>query len=286
MKLERIKLADFHAPKRLARLVHLQLGNAGLRVDVEGIAMALDIEHLRLGEFDGFEGMLLTDAFRSRGVILANARHGQRRARFTIAHELGHFLMERHVLTDASGFRCRSQDMRETREGRQDLKQESQANQFGIELLAPSRKFESRLSNDPDLKDAERARDTFDISLEASVRRLVDLRPETLAAVWSQNGRIRYYHKGPNFPWINRQPGSAIVSTTPAFRAVSNGELGLTGITEAHPMTWTDAPDLELWEQTRVGRDGHAVTLLWAERPDDDEAETDEIEELGIPRFR
>ena len=286
MKLERIELADVHEPRALARELHRQLGEAGTRVDVSALAGALDIDHVMLEEFDGFEGMLLTDSVRSRGVILANSRHGQRRARFTIAHELGHFLMERHVLTDASGFRCRSQDMREAREGRQDLKQESQANQFGIELLAPARKFESRLSNDPDLKDAERARDTFDISLEASVRRLVDLRPETLAAVWSQNGCIRYHHKGENFPWINRQPGSAVVSTTPAFTAVSNRELGLTAITEAHPMTWTDAPDLELWEQTRVGRDGHAVTLLWAERLDDDEAETDEFDELGMPRFR
>lgn len=41
-----------------------------------------------------------------------------------------------------------------------------------------------------------------------------------------------------------------------------------------------------MWEQTRVGRDGHAVTLLWIERPDDDEAESDELEELGLPEFR
>ncbi len=92
--------------------------------------------------------------------------------------------MEKHQLTDATGFRCRSQDLRETQEGHRELKQESQANQFAIEPLAPAPKFEALLSNHPDLEYAEHTRDAFGISLEASVRRMIDLRPEALAAVW------------------------------------------------------------------------------------------------------
>ena len=67
--------------------------------------------------------MLLTNAVRNRGAILANTRRGPRRARFTVAHALGHFLMEKLQLTDTTGLRCRSQDLRETQEGRQELKQ-------------------------------------------------------------------------------------------------------------------------------------------------------------------
>jgi Zn-dependent peptidase ImmA (M78 family) len=59
-------------------------------VPIEEIAEALDIVEVRIAEFDGFEGMLLTDTVRREGAILANARGGPRRARFTIAHELGH----------------------------------------------------------------------------------------------------------------------------------------------------------------------------------------------------
>ena len=145
MKLDRIELTDIHTPMALARAVHHQLGDTATPVPVVEIARALDILEVTTGRFDGFEGMLLTNRVRSKGAILANTRHGHRRARFTIAHELGHFLMERHVLTDITGFRCRSVDMRETRESRQEFKQEVQANQFAIELLAPAPKFESYL---------------------------------------------------------------------------------------------------------------------------------------------
>ena len=147
MKLDRIELTDIHTPMALARAVHHQLGDTATPVPVVEIARALDIPEVTTGRFDGFEGMLLTNRVRSKGAILANTRHGHRRARFTIAHELGHFLMERHVLTDITGFRCRSVDMRETRESRQEFKQEVQANQFAIELLAPAPKFESCLSS-------------------------------------------------------------------------------------------------------------------------------------------
>ena len=127
--------------------------------------------------------------------------------------------------------------MRETREGRQELKQEMQANQFAIELLSPVSRLETFLSRDPDLMDEKRERDT-------------------------------------------------IVSTTAAIWAVSNGQLGLTDITETHATAWTDSPDLDLWKQTRVGKDGHAVKLLRAERTDNDEGEVAGANPLGTPGFR
>jgi len=77
-----------------------------------------------------------------------------------------------------------------------------------------------------------------------------------------------------------------IVSATAAYKAVSDGQRALTDITETHAMAWTDAPDPDLWEQTRVGKDGYTVTLLLAERPDEDEGETGGTDEPGIPRFR
>ena len=66
--------------------MHQQLGDTSLPFPVIDIARALDIIEVRTNRFDGFEGMLLTDSIRSKGAILANTRHGHRRARFTIAH--------------------------------------------------------------------------------------------------------------------------------------------------------------------------------------------------------
>lgn len=127
MNLDRIDLADIHVPRRLALALHDHLGRIEPPVPVIEIAQALDIAEIRVDVFDGFEGMLLTDRARSRGAILANKRHGQRRTRFTVAHELGHFLLERHEISGENGFTCQARDLRETRENKQHLRQESEA---------------------------------------------------------------------------------------------------------------------------------------------------------------
>jgi hypothetical protein len=289
LDLHRFELADIREPRLLANAVHAQLGKIAPPVAVDDIARALDIAEIRTDRFDGFEGMLLTDHRRSQGAILASTRHGFRRARFTIAHELGHFLMEHHVLSAKDGFRCRAQDMRETREGRSHLKQETQANAFAIGLLAPFSMMDQFLSDDPDLRDGQRLRDRLDVSLEACVRRMVDRRPEPLAAIWSKGGQVRYATRNGGFPYLRLETGDRLPQISAAFRAVSNGSRGFTAFTETHPAAWTDRPDNPLFEQTRVGADGHAVTLLWADEPQADETDQPEDavhRELDVPKFR
>ena len=285
LQLDRVDLADIHHPAVLARTIHDLLDKRDGAVPVIDIAKVLDIAEVRLDRFNGFEGMLLTDTVRSTGCILANNSKGHRRARFTIAHELGHFLMERHELSGATGFTCSAQDMRETRDGRRHLRQETQANQFAIELLAPDYLMEPYLSGDPDLRDAQRMMDHINVSLEACVRRMVDRRDEPLAAIWSYNGAVRYFAKGTDFPFVAISRGDRIPQTSAAHRAVANGQPGFTQIAESDPHSWTGRSDLELFEQTPVANNGHAVTLLWAELPDDDE-DNGNLDELGMPGFR
>tara|TARA_R110002049_G_scaffold295840_1_gene483503 strand:+ start:2130 stop:2978 length:849 start_codon:yes stop_codon:yes gene_type:complete len=280
-------LSDIHAPKQLARSVHGQLGQISSPVPVEDIARALDVSDVKAQQFDGFEGMLLTDKARSQGVILANTSKGKRRARFTIAHELGHFLMEKHQLSETSGFRCMTGDLRESREGRQHLSQETQANQFAIALLAPTYRVVPLLKKDPDLRDAQRMRDDLDISLEACIRLMINSRDEPLAAVWSHNGRVRYVVRSKEFPFISLTGGSALPRSSAAVRAISSGTLGFTELCETHSLSWISKADLELYEQTRSGNNGYAVTMLWADLPENGEDEGDgSPSELGMPGFR
>ena len=62
-----------------------------------------------------------------------------------------------------------------------------------LELLAPAYLMASGLSEEPDLRDAQRLRDHLDVSLEACLRRMIECRSEALAAVWSHEGRVRYF---------------------------------------------------------------------------------------------
>ena len=285
MKLKRIDLSDIHNPVVLAGRLHELLGPLTSEVPVVDIARALDIVDVRLAPFDGVEGMLLTDGHRSTGGILANTSKGNQRARFTVAHELGHFQMERHQLSDESGFRCSARDMRESRQGRQNLKQEAQANQFAISLLAPTYLIAPQLSPDPDLRDAKRLRDHLDVSLEACIRRMIDLRDEPLAAVWSNKGQVRYFVKGGGFPYVALKAGDRIPQTSVAFRAITSGKAGFTNFAETHPHPWTGRTGFDLHEQTRVTASGHAVTLLRADIPDENN-DHGGLAELDVPGFR
>ena len=286
MILSRIDLCDLRSPEMIARSVLKQIPDLVPPVPVVSIAEALDIHDVRIQDFDGFEGMLLTDRVRRKGSILANARYGANRARFTIAHELGHFLMEWHELSAVDGFCCRTSDMQVTREDRRDLRQEAQANRFAIELLAPRDLVDPHLSNVPELRDAQKMQDRLQISLEAAVRRLINRRDEPLAALFSKHGQIRYVIREAGFPWIKLKNGDALPRMTAAFRAVSAGQPGYTEMAETLAAAWTSRPDADLWEQTRVGKNGTAITLLeaGASEPEDEPAE--DLAELDMPRFR
>ncbi|MEO1686837.1 MAG: ImmA/IrrE family metallo-endopeptidase [Pseudomonadota bacterium] len=233
------------------------------------------------------EGALVTDAVRSYGVIAANTSRGSRRARFTVAHELGHFLMERHRPTTEDGFACRGSDMRETRAGTRHQRQEMEANRFAISALAPPRMVAPFLREDPDLGRVGELAKTLDISREAAARRYVDLHDELLAVVWSVGGVVRYSVRNERFPWLEISGGNRLSGITPAARAVAQGRRGVTRMTETSPAAWIGSREVELFEQTRVGRDGHAATLLWAEMPEgDDQGDADSgVAELGEPTF-
>lgn len=169
MQLDRIDLAVIHHPAVLARTVCKLRGKREGAVPVVDIAKALDISEGRLDRFVRFEGMLLTGTVRSTVCILANTVKNKRRARFTVAHELGHCPMERHPLSAATGFTWSAQDMRETRKERQNLGQQTQANQFAIELLAPDYLMEAFYSDAPDLSDAQHLMNCLDVSQKACV---------------------------------------------------------------------------------------------------------------------
>jgi hypothetical protein len=130
-------------------------------------------------------------------------------------------------------------------------------------------------------------RDHLDLSLEACIRRIIDLHHEPLAAVWSLEGRVRYSVRSKRFPFVTRAWGQSLPQTTPAFRAIATGARGFTEMVETHGLAWTSRPDLVLREQTRIGGKGHAVTLLWADLPEErDEDDDGGLPELGLPGFR
>lgn len=243
---------------------------------VDQIARAVGIEDIRREALDGCEGVLLTDRMRSRGSILVNSRRGPQAARFGIAHELGHFLLERHVLGLGGTFTCTQGDLRETRTARQYKRQEVEANEFAIGLLVPDNLLLPFLRLQPEISAMAALRTKLDISLEAATRCLIERDEEPVAAVWSKDGKIRYVVRGKSFPWIERNPGQPLSSISRTARVLALGKTGPTEMREVAPAAWTLADIPELFEQVRIGKEGHALTLLWATLPEASDQDGDE----------
>ena len=252
---------------------------------VDDIAHALDISEVRRESLDGLEGVLLTNAVRSEGRILVNSSHGERRVRFSIAHEIGHFVMERHILSGGMGFSCTSGDMREQRIQARHQKQETEANHFAIALLAPNYKLAPTLAVDPDIRTVMTLASSLNLSLEATMRRYVALSDQPLCAVWTHNGVIRTTARNKAFPWLPLTKGQTLPATSLAQKHCAGNKRGISRMSEANALGWLNKADTELFEQTRVGHKGHALTLLWATLPPDHE-DGDDLPELGMPHFR
>jgi hypothetical protein len=179
--------------------------------------------------------------------------------------------MEHRVLTDERGFRCRLADFRERATRSAAQQQETEANTFAAELLAPPHLVRPFLAADPALDiPGEMTRD-LDLSYEACVVRCVALHPEPVAAVWSKGGTVRYAVRAKSFPWVALKRGDRLPPLSQANRMVGLGRPGTTTLREAHAFPWTGRESLELSEQTHIMAKARAMTMLWATLPDEDD---------------
>jgi Zn-dependent peptidase ImmA (M78 family) len=202
-------------PERLAQAVHKQLGTSNKAVPIVEIATALDITEIRYEPLESFEGALLTTPERDVGSILVNESSGSERRRFTIAHELGHYLNVWHTPTSEAGFMCAKSDL-----GSFIIKpgltvhelQELQANQFAIELLAPRKQVERLTSDEPSLAEALAMGDRFELSKAASTRRYAELHHCPVAIVYTQQGKINFHIPSKSCPTLQLRKNDTLIS--------------------------------------------------------------------------
>jgi Zn-dependent peptidase ImmA (M78 family) len=134
-------------------------------VDVEQIARELNIEVLRKEGPDDLSGFLLRDAKRKKAVIGVNPGHHPKRQRFTIAHEIAHFLLHEgeqvHLDRGNFGIRVKLRDKKSSEGTDVD---EKEANLFAAELLMPTGFLEQDLAD----------KDAFPLLDEEAIQALAD----------------------------------------------------------------------------------------------------------------
>jgi hypothetical protein len=115
----------------------------------------------------------------------------------------------------------------------------------------------------------------FDASIEATARRYLNLSDYAVAFVFAHHASIRYWSKGPEFPYVlNVRNGQPLPKDSPSRLP---GE-GVTEMEELEADMWLDAgrgkplPE-KIYEQTLFQLDGYKVSMLFVDDIPDDEDE-------------
>lgn len=271
MTLSRMELDGVGSPSGLAERIHELDPDLPLGFSIEDLCRRLDIQDIEDKPVTSFAAMLLMHPDKAWGsIIVANSSSPQRR-RFSIGHELGHFLMPSHRPREGTQFMCLEEHMRLENTGTADRakKMEAEANRFAAQLLMPPQRIRSNLkSRQPDLAEIVRLAGEFNVSKAAMARSYVDAHRETLALLIIRDGRLVQAHRPQDFPWIDPRIGEAV----PAESIADGHELSpgqISSMEECDPDTWLSASAARkvevLSEQVLAQRDGWAMILLHAE---------------------
>lgn len=173
-----------HNPKTEALELLKRSDAYSLPVNLEAVAKHLDIRILYEDFEDNISGLLVVK--NGKRAIGVNRSHHSNRQRFTIAHEIGHFVLHHkfedpkndiHIEKKWSYFRSTTQSKNDNEKVN---RQEYEANQFSAELLMPKElvvqqiaKFKLNMSDDSDVS---RLAMMLQVSEKALTIRLISLK--------------------------------------------------------------------------------------------------------------
>lgn len=273
MPVDLMGLADVANPELIAKEIIKQCPELLLPIDVNAICYSCGIESLNAIETAGFEGALITNNTKTNGAILFNAQASITRQRFTISHELGHFLIPSHYLAEGqSSFYCTPNDLKTFHSNSPHQNKELEANAFAAELLMPEVHFKAdvRRIRYLDLDEIISLRTKYNVSLEVLVRRYGKFTNESCAFIFWNNDKSLHSISFGGFPELYLRKNSPIA-------------IDIKKISQGKPSEWTEA-DSDEWFlntgkkvciQSYRQNEDYGVTLLTF--PDEDEEEIESV---------
>ena len=241
-------------------------------INVEDIAMAQGLLVLD-GGLIGAEARLLHNG--TSGIIRVKSNGNSSRRRFSIAHELGHWIL--HKNTTILDF-CQS--IEEGALTNKTTPLEIEANSFASELLMPRFLFAPLCNQvEPNLNEIKQLSETFDTSLTSTALRFVESTNEKCFIVISKGQEILWWQK-------NQKSGLKIFEyhqiqkNSSAWKCAS-GQLAESEMKRISTDAWFPSPPkslrVEVQEQSiKLGAYPYVLTLLWVSEEeksflDDDE---------------
>ena len=137
----------------------------------------------------GFDGMLMPNPHvpGEWGIVYNKTIRSPGRINFTLAHELGHYLLHRHI--SPSGIQCGSREMLDWRSELGAI--EAQANTFASFLLMPLDDFRRQIAGETTSLDLMRhLADRYEVSITAAILKWLDMTTQRAMLVVSRSGFI------------------------------------------------------------------------------------------------
>lgn len=282
LTINRLDLDGTNSPLGLVSKIFAAEPNLGLRVPVEKLAERLDIVEIKPLTTEGFLGGLLTNSARTNGVILVRKGLRGGRRRFTIAHELGHFLISTHKPAVEGQFLCDKAAFASwnPKEQRAAYRMEAEANRFAAALLMPPQHARKIINRDryASLSAVLEIYEKCGVSKEAASRCFVEYCSENVAIIIVKNGRLLREYRSKSFPQLAISRGEKIPEIS--HHRLSQSGANLTAIEHTRSEDWVsvefgeEAP--KMYEQIHPQSNGFATILLKmavSQREENDELE-------------
>jgi Zn-dependent peptidase ImmA (M78 family) len=257
-----MELADCFTPEALAKEIFRQCPKLTPPIPIADIAKAVGIVEIIEKDLSDIGGMLVSDEEKNEGVIFHHSEGPSGRKRFTIAHELGHFLLPKHSATHS----CFQSDIKIGNQSNKNNVLEAEANQFAQSLLMPAKFISSAINQSlPDIHLLISLKELFGMSFEAISNECTKHSKHPFALVYSRNGIIRYCWRH----WSSFEPRIIVKSGEPLPQKSHASQLNLPNetvslIKDTVPEMWLgeDNSHIALQEQSYIQSDGYMVTLL------------------------
>jgi Zn-dependent peptidase ImmA (M78 family) len=274
LTLSRLDLDGIGSPKALAERIHEICADLPPDFDIAKLCAKLDIFSIKEIDTRAFEAALLMDEHKASGsILLARGRWPERR-RFSIGHELGHFLIPTHQPRPGQPMSCSLDDLglADTKSRDQHKRIEAEANRFAAALLMPPKRLRKAMTSlEPDLREIVALAKDFGVSKEAMARSYVEAHRATFAVVILHHGRIDRIYRPDTFPWI----AAAIGVPVPADSLAASSQFApreFTDIEECDPDVWFSdqvAARIEVATEQVLGQShGYSMVLLRVEGDD------------------
>lgn len=282
MKLSRIDLDGAGSPMALVTRILTLEPDLPVPVPIEALCERLDIISIEEFETEGFEAALVTDVNKSAGAILVAKGRSRQRKRYSIGHELGHFLIPTHVPGPDGKILCSQADFLrlDAKDQDQRKRMEAQANQFAALLLMPPHVLRSELAKAgiPDLAKFAKLADLLEVSKQALARQYVTYHREAVAIVQVRDGKIVGSYRDPKkFPWIDVARNQQVPKGS-SYHGVGPRSGSISDSVECLPELWLSADGARkvgaMTEQLLWQQDGYAMIMLHADMIDDEEDDT------------